>query len=136
MFPEKLRALRTGKGLSLAGLAKEMNEMEKGKQEKKNTGPQIGSWERGVNTPSYLEIIKLCRFFGVTPNFLIGDMRGKIDLNELFASNARMKFEGRTLTSADRTEIYGLIKAHIRGKYAEVSDLNDDDTDDLALPLD
>lgn len=63
MFPEKLRALRTGRGLSLAGLAKEMNEMEKGKQEKKNTGPQIGSWERGVNTPSYLEIIKLCRFF-------------------------------------------------------------------------
>ena len=96
MFPEKLRALRTGRGLSLAGLAKEMNEMEKGKQEKKNTGPQIGSWERGVNTPSYLEIIKLCRFFGVTSNFLIGDMRGKIDLNELFASNARMKFEGRT----------------------------------------
>ena len=35
MFPEKLRALRTGRGLSLAGLAKEMNEMEKGKQEKK-----------------------------------------------------------------------------------------------------
>ncbi|MEL1196698.1 hypothetical protein AADX85_16700, partial [Staphylococcus epidermidis] len=61
---------------------------------------------------------------------------GKIELLDLFSSNARMKFEVRTLSSSYRTEIYVLIKAHIRGKYAEVSDLNDDDTDDLALPLD
>ena len=53
MFPEKLRALRTGRGLSLAGLAKEMNEMEKDKQEKKNTGPQIG-----IDEPPILTIVK------------------------------------------------------------------------------
>lgn len=45
MFPEKLRALRTGRGLSLAGLAKEMNEMEKGKQEKEY---RASDWKLGT----------------------------------------------------------------------------------------
>ncbi len=41
MFPEKLRALRTGRGLSLAGLAKEMNEMEKASKKKRIQGLRL-----------------------------------------------------------------------------------------------
>ncbi|GAY72147.1 transcriptional regulator, xre family [Lentilactobacillus kosonis] len=56
MFSERLRALRTGQHLTLEGLAKELNTMFPTDEQHENTPAQIGNWERGVRTPSYLEV--------------------------------------------------------------------------------
>lgn len=137
MFPEKLRALRIGRGLSLAGLAKELNELEAMKDlTKPNTGPQIGSWERGVNIPSYLEIKKLCLYFNVTPNFLIGEVNQTEDLNDLFISNKPLLFNGDELTVSERQEVYGMIKAYMRGRKLTKTEATKVGIDeDIVLPL-
>ena len=57
MFAERLRALRQGRNMTLTELARELSKMTP--DERPNTGPQIGSWERGVNTPSYIEVHKV-----------------------------------------------------------------------------
>ena len=54
MFPERLRALRHGKHITLEVLAQELNELFP--DENPNTANQIGNWERGIRTPSYLEV--------------------------------------------------------------------------------
>nr|WP_252894936.1 helix-turn-helix transcriptional regulator [Liquorilactobacillus satsumensis] len=72
MFPEQLKALRTGRGLTLAELAAKLNTMDDKISQRPNTGPQIGSWERGINTPSYLDVYRLARFFGVSLDFMVG----------------------------------------------------------------
>ncbi len=53
MFPERLRALRKGQKITLKELATHLNE-NLGPNEKPNTASQIGNWERGIRTPSYV----------------------------------------------------------------------------------
>lgn len=54
MFPERLRALRRGENITLKELATALND-HLTKNEKPNTPSQIGNWERGIRTPSYVE---------------------------------------------------------------------------------
>ena len=53
MFPERLRALRKGQKITLKELAEHLNQ-NLGPNEKPNTASQIGNWERGIRTPSYI----------------------------------------------------------------------------------
>ena len=61
MFPERLRALRRGQKITFKELAQALNE-HLGPDEKPNTPSQIGNWERGIRTPSYIEARKLAVF--------------------------------------------------------------------------
>ena len=117
LFPERLRALRQGKGLSLTQLARALNDVPQTyKHARKNTGPQIGSWERGVNIPSYIEMLKLADFFDVSLDFLYGRQYTELELDEMFTSSAELNFDDYHLTSADKTAIYGMIKGYLHAK--------------------
>lgn len=67
MFPERMRALRMGRGLTLEQLAQELNEMNVSYNQKKNTRSQLSKWECGVNTPTYLDIRQLAEFLTFRP---------------------------------------------------------------------
>lgn len=135
MFPERLRALRQGKGLSLPELAEALNQsMTDYPRERANTGPQIGSWERGVNAPSYIEMMKLADYFEVSLDFLTGRQYTEIELDDLFTSNTKLNFNGHQLTAAEKTAIYGMMKGYLKGKNQQ--DLMPTDHTEITLPLD
>ncbi|MFD1125848.1 helix-turn-helix domain-containing protein [Lentilactobacillus raoultii] len=117
MFPERLRALRRGKHLTLSQLAQLLNTQFPTDKEHRNTPQQIGNWERGVRTPSYVEVQKLASFFNVTMDYLTGLTENTTyDLARLFISDKSLQFNGQTLDSSDRYEIYQLISGYIHGK--------------------
>ena len=66
MLSDRLRALRLGAGLSLSELAQALNEMDVSYSRRNKTISQIGKWERGTTTPSYLEVRQLAEFFHVS----------------------------------------------------------------------
>ena len=62
IFPSRLKELRNSKGLTQKQLAKELNV----------TDDSIFSWEKGRSQPSIENLIMLCKFFGVTSDYLLG----------------------------------------------------------------
>lgn len=118
MFPEQLKALRRGSGLTLSQLARQLNEMNIDDELKThpNSGPQIGSWERGINTPSYSEVMKLAIFFGVSLDFIVGRVNQQIDIEKIFTLNNDLVFDGKQLSGRDRAESYSILKAYFIGK--------------------
>lgn len=62
IFAERLRELRTEKGISMKQLAKEI----------KTTDAAISNWENNINEPkiTYLKVIAI--YFGVTTDYLLG----------------------------------------------------------------
>lgn len=138
MFPERLRALRKGCGLSLTELAQELNNsLADYPRERTNTGPQIGSWERGVNAPSYIELMKLADFFNVSLDYLAGRQFTEVELDDLFISETQLNLNGYRLSKSEKIEIYGIIKGFLRGEAqrktkSRPSNVNDE----LTLPLD
>lgn len=116
MFPERLRALRRGQKITLKELAQALNE-HLGPDEKPNTPSQIGNWERGIRTPSYIEACKLAEFFDVSMDYLCGKTeRDEHDLAKMFFSNQDLLFENTVLTSQDRYEIFQLINGYLQGR--------------------
>ena len=116
MFPERLRALRRGQKITLQELAQALNE-HLGPDEKPNTPSQIGNWERGIRTPSYIEARKLAEFFDVSMDYLCGKTeRDEHDLAKMFFSNQDLLFENTVLTSQDRYEIFHLINGYLHGR--------------------
>lgn len=116
MFPERLRALRRGQKITLKELAQALNE-HLGPDEKTNTPSQIGNWERGIRTPSYIEARKLAEFFDVSMDYLCGKTeRDEHDLAKMFFSNQDLLFENTVLTSQDRYEIFQLINGYLQGR--------------------
>lgn len=138
MFPERLRALRKGRGLSLTELAQELNKsLVDYPRERTNTGPQIGSWERGVNAPSYIEMMKLADFFHVSLDYLAGRQLTEVELDDLFISEAQLNFNGYRLSKNEKIEIYGIIKGFLHGQAQRKSSSHpSDDNGELTLPLD
>ena len=118
MFPERLRALRLGAGLSLSELAQALNQMEVSYSKRNKTISQIGKWERGTTTPSYLEVLQLAEYFQVSLDYLGGRSYDNYDLNELLASNAQLSFQQQKLTAKTRGEIYALIKGYLNQPIA------------------
>lgn len=116
MFPERMRALRTGAHLSLPELAKELNAMTVPYAKRKKTASQIGKWERGTTTPSYLEVRQLAEYFGVSLDYLSGRSYDGFDLSELFSSSAQLTFQTENLNATARAEIYALIKGYLNGR--------------------
>nr|WP_281165561.1 helix-turn-helix transcriptional regulator [Liquorilactobacillus sicerae] len=136
MFPERLKALRRGRSLTLNELAKQLNAMDFSVSSKPNSGPQIGSWERGINTPSYLEVLKLACFFSVSVDFLVGRAYQELDLADIFAMNTQLTLEGNLLSAKERQEVYGLIKSYLRGRHPiKTKKQAAADQSDLTLPL-
>lgn len=116
MFSERLRALRRGQKITLKELAQALNE-HLGPDEKPNTPSQIGNWERGIRTPSYIEARKLAEFFDVSMDYLCGKTeRDEHDLAKMFFSNQDLLFENTVLTSQDRYEIFQLINGYLQGR--------------------
>ena len=62
LFSQRLKELRTDRGLSMKELAKEIEA----------TDAAVCNWENGVNEPKLAYIIKLCVYFGVSADYLIG----------------------------------------------------------------
>ncbi|WP_373842493.1 helix-turn-helix domain-containing protein [Limosilactobacillus sp.] len=116
MFPERLRALRKGQKITLKELAQHLNE-NLGPDEKPNTASQIGNWERGIRTPSYIEARKLAEFFDVSLDYLTGKTdRNDYDLAKLFFSDRNLLFNNTVLSSDDRYEIFQLIDGYLKGR--------------------
>src|SRR5699024_581417 len=116
MFPERLRALRRGQKITLKALATELNQ-NLGLNEKPNTASQLGNWERGIRTPSYVEARKLAEFFDVSLDYLTGKSdRNDYDLAKLFFSSRDLRFNNTILSSEDRYEIFQLIDGYLKGK--------------------
>lgn len=116
MFPERLRALRRGENITLKELATALND-HLGKNEKPNTPSQIGNWERGIRTPSYIEAKKLAEYFDVSLDYLTGKTeKDEYDLSKLFLSGKELTFNHKTLSSDDRYEIYQLIDGYLYGR--------------------
>ncbi len=116
MFPERLRALRRGQKITLKELANELNQ-HLGPGEKPNSATQIGNWERGIRTPSYIEARKLAEFFDVSLDYLTGkSSHNDYDLAKLFFSSRDLTFNQTVLTSEDRYEIFQLIDGYLKGR--------------------
>ena len=113
MFPDRLRELRKGRNITLETLAEEMNKhLEPG--QKPNTAAQIGNWERGDRSPSYIEVRKLADFFNVSMDFLVGRaMSEKTDLSLLFLSGKEIDFNGKPLTDQQRFDIFQYVNAYL-----------------------
>ena len=62
IFGERLKNLRKEKGLSQPQLAKEIG-VSKG---------MISFWENGINEPTITYLIRLCNYFEVSADFLLG----------------------------------------------------------------
>ncbi|KRN93882.1 helix-turn-helix domain-containing protein [Pediococcus stilesii] len=131
MFPERLRALRHGKHITLEVLAKDLNELFP--DENQNTSNQIGNWERGVRTPSYLEVQKLAEYFDVSMDYICGRAAlNEYDLSKLFLSGRQLSFDHKVLSGDDRYEIFQLMDGYFHGKKRRVvSDTTEQEELDL-----
>jgi len=67
IFKDRLRELRTEKGLSQNALAKVAGLHQQ----------TVNSWESGNMKPNLDHIIALCKFFGCTADFLVGLTKDK-----------------------------------------------------------
>ncbi len=61
-FCLRLRDLRKEKGVSMKELAKEIEV----------TDAAVSNWENGINEPKLTYIVRLCLFFGVSADYLLG----------------------------------------------------------------
>ena len=116
MFPERMRALRLGKKLTLNELAQGLNQMQARYIKKAKTATQLSKWECGINTPSYLDVRQLAEFFGVSADYLLGRGYENFDLAEILASNAEVEFAAKKLTASEKSELYALIKGFLYGR--------------------
>ncbi|HJD05605.1 MAG TPA: helix-turn-helix domain-containing protein [Candidatus Onthoplasma faecipullorum] len=57
-----IRELRKEKGITQTELAKEIS----------TTQDTISLWELGKSYPDIINVVKLCKFFGVTSDYLLG----------------------------------------------------------------
>lgn len=75
LYQERLKELRTEKNVSQKDLAKIIG----------TTNSSICDWERGRTQPKIAEIIKLCEFFQVSTDYLLGRTD---ELGDVLVSNA------------------------------------------------
>lgn len=61
-FSVRLRDLRKDKGISMKELAKEIDV----------TDAAVSNWENGINEPKLTYLIKLCLYFEVSADYLLG----------------------------------------------------------------
>lgn len=126
MFPDRLRELRKGRNITLETLAEALNKQREPGQ-KPNTAAQIGNWERGDRSPSYVEVRKLADYFDVSMDFLVGrSTTEKTDLSLLFLSRKEIDFNGIQLTDQERFDIFQFINAYFNEKLA-VTNIKDAD---------
>lgn len=117
MFPDRLRELRKGRNITLENLADFLNQKREPGQ-KPNTAAQIGNWERGDRSPSYVEVRKLADYFDVSMDFLVGRANTeKTDLSLLFISGKEIDFNGTPLSAQDRYDIFQYINAYFHEKH-------------------
>ena len=62
MYGQRIKELRQEKGLTQAELAKQIS----------TTASTVGKYEREVLQPNVDMIVNICKFFGVTSNYLLG----------------------------------------------------------------
>lgn len=137
MFSERLRALRRGQHITLEQLATALNQQPNTDDEHHNTASQIGNWERGVRTPSFVEVRKLAEFFDVTMDYLAGKTeRDAYDLGRLFLSGKQLSFNREVLSGQDRYEIYQLIDGYLHGKENRFTATTPNQQEELDLHLD
>ncbi|AKP64685.1 XRE family transcriptional regulator [Levilactobacillus koreensis JCM 16448] len=137
MFSERLRALRRGQHITLEQLATGLNEHSVGPDDHPNTASQIGNWERGIRTPSFLEVRKLAEYFDVTMDYLTGKAeRDEYDLGRLFLSGKQLSFNRELLSGRDRYEIYQLIDGYLHGKENRYTSAEPNQQEELDLHLD
>jgi len=103
----------------------------------KNTASQIGNWERGIRTPSFVEVRKLAEYFDVTMDYLTGKAeRDEYDLGRLFLSGKQLSFNRELLSGRDRYEIYQLIDGYLHGRENRATPQDTNQQEELDLHLD
>lgn len=137
MFPERLRALRRGQHITLGELATALNAQPTEPHTRKNTASQLGNWERGIRTPSFMEVRKLAEYFDVTMDYLTGKTeRDEYDLGRLFLSGKQLSFNRELLNGQDRYEIYQLIDGYLHGRENRTTTSSPNQQEELDLHLD
>ncbi|MFC6206539.1 helix-turn-helix domain-containing protein [Levilactobacillus tongjiangensis] len=137
MFSERLRALRRGQHITLEQLAAALNAQTAGPDDHANTASQIGNWERGIRTPSFIEVRKLAEYFDVTMDYLTGKAeRDEYDLGRLFLSGKQLSFNRELLSGQDRYEIYQLIDGYLHGRENRATNQETNQQEELDLHLD
>ncbi|AYF93031.1 helix-turn-helix domain-containing protein [Apilactobacillus bombintestini] len=127
MFPIRLRALRKGQNISMNQLAQNLN-AKFPEDEHKNTSSQIGNWERGIRSPSYVEIKKLALYFNVSMDYLSGRTSMEhLNLGTVLMDKNELTFGDHTLDQRDRYEIYQLINGYLQGKDNRHKETEDDE---------
>lgn len=135
MFSERLRALRRGRHITLEELAHALNQHLEAK-EKPNTASQIGNWERGTRTPSYIEVRKLAEFFEVSLDYLVGKIdHEEVDLAMLFLSGTKLTFNHKDLSNQDRYAIFQLLDGYFHGKDSRDTTIKNDFQEELDLNI-
>lgn len=139
MFPIRLRALRKGQNISMNQLASNLNDRFP-EDDHKNTPSQIGNWERGIRSPSYVEIKKLALYFNVSMDYLTGRTSIEhINLGETLMAENELTFGNHTLDQRDRYEVYQIINGYLHGKdqnYLEDGQKNTIHQEELNLNFD
>ncbi|GAB6092808.1 transcriptional regulator [Furfurilactobacillus curtus] len=136
MFPDRLRALRRGRNITLDQLADALNQ-HLAPNERPNTASQLGNWERGVRTPTYIEVRKLSEYLDVSLDYLTGKAeQDEYDLGRLFLSGKRLTFNGEALSSQNRYDIYQLIEGFMHGRQTRQRDVPIDHQEELDLGYD
>ncbi|MEJ6400075.1 helix-turn-helix domain-containing protein [Nicoliella lavandulae] len=117
-FGKRLRTLRRGRHLTQAKLAAALNE-QFGTHPRANSVAQLGKWELGLRSPSIPELIKLATFFNVSIDFLVDRTENDanvVELSTILVSTNELKFNNQPLTQDDKSQIFELITAFMKGK--------------------
>ena len=74
MISDKIKTLRTAKGLTQTELARRLGITRSG----------VNAWEQGISVPSTAYLVELAYLFGVSTDYLLGVQRGaSLDISGL-----------------------------------------------------
>lgn len=100
MFPERLRTLRTDRGVSQIKLAKYFN----------YGSTAIANYESGRNEPSFDVLIKIADYFGVSIDYLLGREDKPMIYRNISLEEEKLLKDFRQLDKEVQIKISELIK--------------------------
>jgi len=112
-FAERVKFFRKKKGISQSQMAKDLE----------INNSTISKWEKGVYTPELHMVMKLCKYFGITLDQLVGEQQelttiNMIDLADVLGALKRREvYWGRSLMEEkDQLFLAQVIESYMKSK--------------------